>query len=702
MTPKLQWNPTCFTVDGKPTSLLSGEFHYFRVPKADWRTRLLLLKESGANAVATYIPWIIHEPEEGTILFDDIPERSLTEFLSLCCELEIMVIARPGPYCYSELCRDGLPLWLADHYPEMIARRPGAPDSRQVISYLHPLFLEKARRYIRAVDQLLKPFLVTNGGCVVSIQADNEIGGLNIWFGYMDCNREAMGIGQEDGHYVRFLREKYGTVALLNERYGTSYPSFCDIDPYVNTPSEDTTGGKRFACDYHRFYKRALEIYVETLCSWFAEDGLDVDYCVNAGSTSLIPLMEAIPKQNSQYGMLLGVDHYYALKPSAGISMKPEKAVRYAQSLDMLEAIGMPPSVLELQSGSASCYPPILPENLLGFYMTHVALGMKGSNYYVFTGGPNFADTGNNTEIYDYHAPVSATGELRPIYYAQKERNEYSLANDWLLTAPRSCDVQIAYSWEMAREIVSGPWKRYARDGLDLKSYTASLSLTLALSARLWRWREIGGDLDPTLPLIVVSDQRMPREKQERLIRFVEEGGKLLLTPVVPEYDEDFLPCTLLWDFLGVKESTLVSDPAPVLLNTGEKVYETTQKYTFPGFGGTVLGRAMTDGQSLIEHKVIGKGQVGLMGVAYNYSQFCQMDMLELCLAALGGTRTVKTDCRHLMVTLYEDGRRAICFLLNELPGAITATLTVRANGKEHLLKDVTVPPFSVLPLELA
>ena len=94
---KLSWNKQSFLVDGKPAPLISGEFHYFRVPKKDWRERLILLKESGANAAATYIPWIVHEPREGEILFDDVDGRCLTEFLELCCELDIMVIARPGP-----------------------------------------------------------------------------------------------------------------------------------------------------------------------------------------------------------------------------------------------------------------------------------------------------------------------------------------------------------------------------------------------------------------------------------------------------------------------------------------------------------------------------------------------------------------------------------------------------------------------------
>lgn len=703
MMPNLTWNSTCFSVNGVPTPLICGEFHYFRVPKENWRERLLLLKESGANAAATYIPWIIHEPEEGNILFDDIPERSLTDFLKLCCELELMVIVRPGPYAYSELCRDGLPFWLADKYPQTLCHGPNGETAVGMynVSYLHPVFLEKARRYIRAVDAAVRPFLVTNGGCVVMVQADNEIGGIHVWRNFMDCNAEAMGFGEADGYYVRFLREKYGTVSALNERYGTDFGDFTDILPYKNTPSEETLGGKRFVRDYHNFYKWSLEYYIQLLCGWFEEDGLDVDYCTNAGDPSFVPLLRDIPEQNRKHHFLLGVDHYYALFPASGISMTPEKAVKYQYALDMLDELGMPPSVLEMQSGSASCYPPMLPENLKGFYMTHVALGMKGSNYYVFAGGPNYANTGANTEIYDYHAPVSADGRVRPIYYAQKERNDFSNENSWLLTIPRSCDVQFGFDWNVAQETADGPWSRYSRDGLDLKAWRASLQLTLGLGGRLLRSREIGGQLDPEIPLIVVSDQRMAREKQEKLIRFVENGGKLILTPVVPELDEEFLPCTILRDRLGVTESRALSHLGPCVLESGEKVFEMKKKFAFPGFGGKVLCRNEADGQALIEQKTVGMGQVILMGVTYGYSQFCQMDLLETCIAALGCGRRIQTDCRHLMATLFEGADRAVCFLINNLAGAVTASLTVRANGREYGLENVTVPAMSVLPVEL-
>ena len=516
MNKSFEWNNICFVVDGKPTSIISGEFHYFRVPKSAWRERLILLKESGANTVATYIPWIIHEPREKEILFDDIPERSLTDFLKLCCELDIMVIARPGPYAYSELWHDGLPFWLAQDYPETLAHGPKGEKHKTLFnaSYLHPVFLEKARRYIRAVDEKIRPFLITNGGCIISVQADNEIGGIHVWRGYLDCNVEAMGFGKENGHYVRFLKEKYKSIELLNERYGSEYHDFTDVLPFENTPDDSTVEGKRFACDYRKFYKSTLEIYIKTLCSWFCEDGIDVGYCTNAGNPPFIPMLRDIPKQNEKYQFHMGVDHYYAGEDG---NMTADKVVKYGASLDMLDALGLPASVWEMQSGAATCSPPILNEPLSCFYMTHIAFGMKRSNYYIFTGGPNFENTGTNTEIYDYHAPVSATGEVRPIYYAQKESNEYSNENPWLLTTPRCCDVQLGFDWELLEASSPGPWKRYSRDSIKLWRYNSALQLTLGLSARLFKYKDICGELDIDIPLIVACDERMAKEKQELL-----------------------------------------------------------------------------------------------------------------------------------------------------------------------------------------
>ena len=56
-------------IDGKPVLITCGEIHYYRLDKSDWQDRLDKLKETGCNAVATYVPWLWHEPVEGQFDF---------------------------------------------------------------------------------------------------------------------------------------------------------------------------------------------------------------------------------------------------------------------------------------------------------------------------------------------------------------------------------------------------------------------------------------------------------------------------------------------------------------------------------------------------------------------------------------------------------------------------------------------------------
>ena len=102
-----------FYNDGKPYYFNSGEIHYYRAPKSEWRKRLQLLKDSSCNTVATYIPWRTHEKIEGEYRFDlGDSFTDLTEFLSVIKDMDMNVIVRPGPYTYSELMVDGLPDYL--------------------------------------------------------------------------------------------------------------------------------------------------------------------------------------------------------------------------------------------------------------------------------------------------------------------------------------------------------------------------------------------------------------------------------------------------------------------------------------------------------------------------------------------------------------------------------------------------------------
>lgn len=150
-----------FLLDGKPFRFLSGAVHYFRIVPEDWENTLYNLKSMGCNTVETYVPWNIHEPEEGQFDFSGI--KDLEAFLKTAQSLGLYAIVRPSPYICAEWEFGGLPAWLL-RYSDMKVRTNT------------PLFLEKVARYYQKLFQILVPLQVTNGGPILMMQVENEYG----------------------------------------------------------------------------------------------------------------------------------------------------------------------------------------------------------------------------------------------------------------------------------------------------------------------------------------------------------------------------------------------------------------------------------------------------------------------------------------------------------------------------------------------
>ena len=71
-----------FYLNNEEFKILSGEIHYFRIPKSHWRHRLKALKAVGLNTVSTYIAWNVHEPIKNTYNFID--NYDIVTFLDYC------------------------------------------------------------------------------------------------------------------------------------------------------------------------------------------------------------------------------------------------------------------------------------------------------------------------------------------------------------------------------------------------------------------------------------------------------------------------------------------------------------------------------------------------------------------------------------------------------------------------------------------
>jgi beta-galactosidase len=63
-------------IDGTPHNIMSGEVHYFRVPRQEWPDRIRSLKDAGCTALASYIPWLWHELPNGEL---DVTGRTRPE-----------------------------------------------------------------------------------------------------------------------------------------------------------------------------------------------------------------------------------------------------------------------------------------------------------------------------------------------------------------------------------------------------------------------------------------------------------------------------------------------------------------------------------------------------------------------------------------------------------------------------------------------
>ena len=160
--------------------LASGDFHYFRALPDGWRYRLKLMKAFGLTAVQTYVPWNLHEPEEGS--FDFSGRLDLRRFLRLCAEEGLYVLLRPSPYICSECDFGGLPYWLMNK--ELTIR---TSDKGFVDSY---------RRYFERLCKEFVPELSTNGGAVIMIAVENEYGSFGMDAAYL---REIIDIYKENG-----------------------------------------------------------------------------------------------------------------------------------------------------------------------------------------------------------------------------------------------------------------------------------------------------------------------------------------------------------------------------------------------------------------------------------------------------------------------------------------------------------------------
>ncbi|MFT3772509.1 MAG: beta-galactosidase [Minicystis sp.] len=700
----VRFDARSYEVRGQRVHLYAGEIHYFRVPRPAFRDRLRLLRAAGGNAVSTYVPWIVHEPAEGVFAFSGKPWLELEAFLDTAAAEGLYVIARPGPYVYSELVYDGLPRWLCDGYPALRAKdRAGRDFRRSSISYLHPLFLEKARRWYDRVCPLLAAYTVSRGGPIAFAQIDDEITGIHTWFGTLDYNPETMGFGREDGRYPRWLAARHGSLDALAAAYEAKVDAFASVEPPAVPAASPRLPELRRAKDYLDFYLSTVAEYGLTLAGWMREHGLDVPIVHNSASPLVNPIFRELSAALKPGGFVLGSDHYYTLGQDwPQNNPTPQYAVQVFVSLETLRLMDAPPTVLELPGGSAADWPPIGPEDAQACYFAHLALGMKGHNLYVFAGGPNPPGTAGTADVYDYGAAIGADGRVRPLYRAQQALGAFLSKHPSFPAATRESDCRVLVDWLAAR---ADQWTK-ARDPFTfapqeawefLRKGILTTAFCAGLSPELVDGETDGFTEDVASPLVAATSSVMPAALQRRLVSFLERGGRLLFGPVLPELDERLSPCTILRDFLGVTEESRRA-PADAVLQfpfTGS-VYTSGLVITTPRppIGASVLGHEQSSGDCAGWMKPLdGGGRVIWLGARWTHGMRYHTALLRGCLDRLGIEPRLTCSNPSVWCALWTHGEQSVLFAMNLLVSRQDAEISCRPSWSRE---PVRIPPLSL------
>ena len=153
---------------GKRLLSFSGSFHYVRSTPAMWPAIFASMKASGLNTVDSYVFWNYHVRSNSTAARarpDYSGRGNVTLFLTLAAEADMFVIWRLGPYINAE--------WLGGGYPGWVQAACKATGTRKATQPYMDLTTEWMQSHVDTV----RPFFAVNGGPIILLQMDNELGG---------------------------------------------------------------------------------------------------------------------------------------------------------------------------------------------------------------------------------------------------------------------------------------------------------------------------------------------------------------------------------------------------------------------------------------------------------------------------------------------------------------------------------------------
>ncbi|WP_274648639.1 beta-galactosidase [Paenibacillus humicola] len=680
-------------IDGRPQLILCGEIHYFRLRRDEWQDRLDKLKAAGCNAVASYVPWLCHEPEEGRIDLHGRtrPELDLAGFIDLCRDNGLYFFLRPGPFIMAEMKNEGLPYWVYTKHPEIMPRGwDGRPATTRTVDYLAPGFLAEARRWYEAVMAVAAPRLQPVGGNIIAIQLDNEIGMLP----WVSNGPDLTDFVLDD--FAGWLGRTYGTEALA-ARYPFDLRDADARRTAVRSPGEDYAPALHL--DLGHYMRDRFARYADTLKGYAEEFGAHgVPFVINIhgtgggrGFTFPIGISQLYECYEGKPGYLSGSDIYFG-----DLDMNTFQDLYLINGfMDAVHDEHQPLTSVEFNCGDGNfgeTYGGRYDPSAADFKMRMcIAQGNRLINYYLFCGGRNYVldekpGDGNDRiaftgERHGFAAPVSPDGELNYTFDRMARGIQAAMAVGDKLAVMREERDAVTFAFIPDYYMTEYRYPGSAKMKAVYENIEANRAHwgweTMARAMLLAGYRFGAADIQnkPLVPqtmpvLALLSARYMEAALQLKLADYVRQGGGLLLYGEVPLYDMEGEPCSELADALGLRHTGDRRDgphayPSVVAESWAAPRPEVRTHFaqTFEPAGGaeaeTVL-RLYGTGEACGFELRAGMGRAVVITARYK----CDIGLFRAALERLGAAPGLTHDCRDhgifMTSTRSETGERFI------------------------------------------
>ena len=359
--------------------LYCGAMHYWRHPPEAWGPGLDAMKAMGLRVVDTYVPWGIHEIEQGKFDFGERdPSLDVSRFLHMCQERGLKVVVRPGPHINAELTYFGLPERIAwDRECQARTPRdnpvllPMVPIAFPVPSYASDLFHEETSRWFHAVAKVIAPLRHPEGP-VVMVQIDNE-GALYFRDGPydQDYHPDALKL------FRAFLRAKYKHAKELRAAWSEPKARFETAFPPHRFDARGAEDLPRHM-DWMEFHEHLLTHAMARFSKSLEEAGLG-----ELPTMHNFPLGEAATPLNAgRMGKvldLIGLDYYHPATPAHHMTILR----RTSELASRCEGLRVPPFGAEVGAGFPPFFSPLDEDDSFYTLMSAMAYGLRGFNLYM-------------------------------------------------------------------------------------------------------------------------------------------------------------------------------------------------------------------------------------------------------------------------------------------------------------------------------